>query len=212
MACLFSLCLVLLGSMAGTPTVAFAGRPATYEVNKGDNLSVIAARFGVSLSELRKANNLKSDVIHVGQKLKVKNPLHLTRSKDVRWARPVRKPGKVLRPFGQYKVKGILMPRTGTDVACAWGTSVTNPANGVIRHIGYMDGFGTLMIIEHGGGYASVLAPFDPDTIQVKIGQALNRGAALGKTGRPDNQEQEAFLHVELRKNDKSVKPDRLLK
>ena len=209
---LFSLLLLVVLACCLPPSRALAGSPAVYHVVKGDNLSVIAARFGITLKELRQANNLHSDVIRVGQKLKVKRPFHLTRSRDVRWARPVRRPGRVLRPFGPYKVKGVLMPRTGTDVACPWGTTVKSPANGVVRHVGYMDGFGTLMIIEHGGGYATVLAPFDPVTIKVRVGQAINRGQALGKTGQPDPAHPEPFLHVELRKNEKAVKPDRLLK
>ena len=209
---LFSLYLIFLFTAGLTVTQAQAGSPATYHVSKGDNLSVIAARFGVTLRELKDANNLTSDVIHIGQKLRIKKPMHMTRSRDVRWARPLRRPGVVLRPFGPYKVKGILMPRTGTDVACAWGTTINSPANGVVRHIGFMAGFGTLMIIEHGGGYATVLAPFDPTTVKVGEGQAINRGTALGKTGKPDDQQQEPYLHVELRKNDKSIKPDRLLK
>ena len=212
LACLFSLCL-LAASLAG-PGVgpARAAEPATYLVAAGDNLSVIAARFGVTVKELKQANGLTRDVIHVGQQLTIRDPLHLTRDRDVRWARPVPRPGAVLRPFGQYKVKGVLMPRTGADVACPWGTTVSSPANGVVRHIGAMDGFGTLVIIDHGGGYASVLAPFDPDTLKVTVGQAVNRGSPLGVTSRPDALEQDPFLHVELRHRKKSIKPDRLLK
>ncbi len=204
-------CLLCLGCLLA-PAVGLAGNAAVYRVVSGDNLSVIAARFGVTVNEIRQSNSLKSDVIHVDQELRINNPLRLVRSRDVRWARPVRKPGQVLRPFGQYKVKGILMPRTGTDVASDWGTTVTSPANGVVRHIGSMDGLGLLVIIEHGGGYATVLAPFDPASMKVELNQAINRGAPIGRTGPPDDQPQEPFVHLELRKDSKSIKPDRLLK
>ncbi|MFY0677980.1 MAG: N-acetylmuramoyl-L-alanine amidase [Neptuniibacter sp.] len=43
----------------------------TYKVVSGDTLSVIASQNGVSLSSLRKANNLKSDRIKVGQVLRI---------------------------------------------------------------------------------------------------------------------------------------------
>jgi septal ring factor EnvC (AmiA/AmiB activator) len=206
---LMGLCTLLL---LLSSTSVQAGGQATYRVTRGDNLSVIAARFGVRVKEIKQANSLTSDVIHVGQKLTLRDPLHMTRARDVRWAPPVSRPGQVLRPFGPYKVKGIIMPRTGTAVACPWGTTVHSPANGVVRHIGHMDGFGTLMIIEHGGGYASVLAPFDPAQIQVQVGDAITRGAILGPTAPVKKEFQEPYLHVELRKNDKSIKPDRLLK
>lgn len=42
-----------------------------YEVVRGDTLSVIATRNGVSLSALRKANNLKNDRIKIGQVLRI---------------------------------------------------------------------------------------------------------------------------------------------
>ncbi len=42
-----------------------------YKVTRGDNLSLIAQRNGVSLVQLRKLNRLKSDVIKVGQVLQI---------------------------------------------------------------------------------------------------------------------------------------------
>ena len=43
----------------------------TYSVKSGDSLSKIANEFGVSVKALRSANNLKTDKIVVGQKLKI---------------------------------------------------------------------------------------------------------------------------------------------
>lgn len=42
-----------------------------YRVKRGDTLIKIAKRFKVSLKDLRRINNLKSDKLHVGQKLKI---------------------------------------------------------------------------------------------------------------------------------------------
>ena|GEM_PF-1264879 len=203
--------LVLAANLALSASPARAGSPASYAVRRGDNLSLIAQKFGITVSDLRTANRLDSDVIHVDQKLRVSDPFRRTRSKDVRWRRPLARRGEVLRPFGQYKSKGVLMPRTGTDVACNVNTRVVSPAHGVVRHVGHMDGFGTLMILEHGGGYATVLAPLKLDTIGVEVGQAILGGDLLGRTDAPP-EGGTPYLHIELRQNDKAIKPDRLSK
>ena len=52
---------------------ASTGKPTarTYTVRKGDNLSTIAKRFGLTVSKLRSLNGMKGSTIKPGQKLKV---------------------------------------------------------------------------------------------------------------------------------------------
>jgi murein DD-endopeptidase MepM/ murein hydrolase activator NlpD len=181
-------------------------------VRQGDYLGRIADRFGVSVHELMKSNNLESDLLSIGQKLRIDRPFHRYLKIEVQWAPPISRYGRVLREFGPYKKQGILMPSTGTEVACDLGTPVSVPATGVVRHLGHMEGFGTLIIIEHGGGYASVFSPLDPATVTVKVGDALLQGDHIGRTGHPPGKDTPPFLHVELRKNNKAIKPDPLLR
>jgi LysM repeat protein len=42
-----------------------------YVVTNGDTLGIIAAQFGVNISSIKKLNNLSSDLIYVGQQLKI---------------------------------------------------------------------------------------------------------------------------------------------
>lgn len=44
----------------------------TYTVKSGDSLSVIAQKHGTTVDSLKRANNLKSDTIQIGQKLVIK--------------------------------------------------------------------------------------------------------------------------------------------
>ncbi len=53
----------------------------SYQVKKGDNLSKIAQKFSVSISDLKRHNRLSSDVIHPGQQLKIPDVLPQT----LRW-------------------------------------------------------------------------------------------------------------------------------
>jgi murein DD-endopeptidase MepM/ murein hydrolase activator NlpD len=208
--CTLPLVFLLVAGLAGVIHGATAS-PGFYEVRKGDYLGRIAARYGVTVSDLRKSNNLTSDTLQIGQKIRIDNPFQRNPDQKVQWERPIHTWGKVLRPFGPYKNKGILMPSTGTDLACAQGTALSAPAAGVVRHIGHMDGFGTLIIIEHPDNFASVLSPVDPATVAVKVGQALLAGDHLGRTGPPPEKDTPSYLHVELRKDDKAIKPDPLL-
>lgn len=48
-----------------------SSKSKNYSVRKGDTLGAIAKRQGVSVSALKKANGLRSDMIHIGQNLKV---------------------------------------------------------------------------------------------------------------------------------------------
>lgn len=43
----------------------------TYEVKQGDTLSTVAARYGVSVAQIKTVNGLKSDKLAVGQKLRI---------------------------------------------------------------------------------------------------------------------------------------------
>jgi len=51
-------------------TASVAGEQV-YTVKSGDNLTKIAAQHGISIKALRAANNMKTDSIKVGQKLKI---------------------------------------------------------------------------------------------------------------------------------------------
>jgi len=202
------LCLVF----TAIPSSADASSPAVYTVRKGDNLTVIAKRFGTSVSALKSANSLHSDVIHIGQALQMQSPFRTSGTTRIKWGRPVRNPGPVLRPFGQYKAGGILMPRTGVELASTPGTQLYSPAIGIVRHSGFMDGFGHLLIIEHPGRYATVLAPCDPNTLTAEVGQAVLRGDLLAKTAAPPEAGAKPYVHIELRRDDKAIAPDRLIK
>ncbi|MFK7864861.1 MAG: N-acetylmuramoyl-L-alanine amidase [Pseudohongiellaceae bacterium] len=45
--------------------------PSSYTVKRGDSLSVIAARFGVSMAQLKSENRLSSNTIRIGQELTI---------------------------------------------------------------------------------------------------------------------------------------------
>ncbi len=66
----------LISTLAGTALLKTAVGQSTgnaYIVKKGDTLGHIALRYGVGVNELRHRNNIKGDLIRVGQKLQIPN-------------------------------------------------------------------------------------------------------------------------------------------
>jgi len=79
--------------LGSSPAVSVASNPATgvtqytgatqrHTVTRGETLSGIAAKYGVSMATLRELNTLKRDVVWVGQRLKV--PASATASRTTR--------------------------------------------------------------------------------------------------------------------------------
>ena len=52
----------------------------TYTVQKGDSLYVIANKYGITVDELKAANNLSSNLLNVGQILKIPTKEEITPS------------------------------------------------------------------------------------------------------------------------------------
>ncbi|MBA4137664.1 MAG: peptidoglycan-binding protein [Opitutus sp.] len=61
--------LAVAGLAAGGIPALAAPRPRAHTVQAGDTLSEIAARYDVSLAELKRRNGLRNDVIRPGQRL-----------------------------------------------------------------------------------------------------------------------------------------------
>lgn len=54
------------------PSIERYGSSATYVVRRGDTLGAIARRHGTTVAQLKRRNNLRSDVVRVGQRLRVR--------------------------------------------------------------------------------------------------------------------------------------------
>ena len=65
--------------------VTKAGEVTWYRVRWGDNLSVIAHRFGTSVRQLKHLNDLSGNLIRVGQRLRVNR--HVVKAGEVTWYR-----------------------------------------------------------------------------------------------------------------------------
>ncbi len=136
-------------------------------------------------------------------------PLKLM-SQDVRFARPCSRHGKILHSFGTYKENGLLLPHTGIEFYVPNNTRLTSCSNGVVDHVGFMPGLGTLVIVKHGGGYHTVMGPLSENSILVSVGDVVVQGQTLGQV-KNASQDKVTFVHLELRKDTIAIDPTFLL-
>lgn len=93
---------------------------------------------------------------------------------------------------------------TGIDFAASAGTSIKAAASGVVVSAGYFGGYGNAVIIDHGGGIATLYGHCS--RVFVSSGQRVSQGqriAAVGSTGLSTG----PHLHFEVRVNGRPVNP-----
>ena len=105
--------------------------------------------------------------------------------------------GRTLTGFGAPQVSG---PSQGLTLAPVPGAQVVAPASGRIAFAGPYEGYGNIVIIEHGDGWTSLVTGLARSNVEV--GQTVGSGAPLGTAG-PAN----PSITVELRRNGEPVNP-----
>lgn len=109
-------------------------------------------------------------------------------------------------PFGTRMHPIFKRPilHAGQDFPVAHGTPIRAADGGRVIEAGWRGGYGKVVIIDHGGGIATLYAHCS--TLHVKAGQTVNKGqviAAVGSTGYSTG----PHLHFEVRQNGTPVDP-----
>jgi murein DD-endopeptidase MepM/ murein hydrolase activator NlpD len=97
---------------------------------------------------------------------------------------------------------------SGQDIRAPRGTPVYASANGVVTLAGTQNGYGNVVVIDHGHGLTTRYAHLSE--IDATLGQELRRGelvGLVGSTGRSTG----PHLHYEVRINDVAVNPGHYL-
>lgn len=96
----------------------------------------------------------------------------------------------------------------GIDIAARVGTPVYSTAAGIVSEAQYEDGYGKLVVIDHGYGYKTLYG--HNSKLMVKVGQRIKRGdliAASGNTGSSSG----AHVHYEVRLNGVPLNPRKFM-
>jgi len=93
---------------------------------------------------------------------------------------------------------------SGQDIDAAWGTPVISAASGKIDFVGWQNGYGQVVVVDHGGGLTTRYGHLSH--IDVIQGQVVSRAQFLGRVG-STGRSTGPHLHYEVRVNDEPVDP-----
>ena len=108
--------------------------------------------------------------------------------------------------FGKKKQDDSMtyVRHTGVTYEVDTGTKVRAAADGLVVFAKRMEGYGNLVIIDHGDDYHSLYAHLEEMAVQV--GQEVSRGGPVGRSGESDSLEGPK-LYFELRHEQKPIDP-----
>ncbi|MGJ7901049.1 M23/M56 family metallopeptidase [Lysobacter sp. 1R34A] len=132
-------------------------------------------------------------------------------SAEIAFASPMRKP-RISGHFGEVGPPRS-NPHRGLDFAAPRGTPVHAPAAGVVvaatESYDNAPNYGTVVVLDHGGGWQSLYAHLD--RYEVQIGQQVASGERIGRVG-TTGKVTGAHVHVELLRDGRRVDPEPLLR
>ena len=104
--------------------------------------------------------------------------------------------GRIVTGLGEVNDSGVRS--RGITVAARPGGQVVAPAPGRVSFAGDYKGYGKIVIIDHGGGWTSLLTGMI--ALSVDVGDTIEAGAPLGRAGSDDSR-----ITVELRRAGRPV-------
>ncbi len=89
--------------------------------------------------------------------------------------------GRIITGYGEVSREGTRS--RGLTIATTPGAQVVAPARGRIVYAGPFRTYGRIVIVDHGGGWTSLIT--DMVAVSVDVGQNVDQGSPIGRTG-PD--------------------------
>ena len=95
-------------------------------------------------------------------------------------------------------------PHQGIDIGAPTGQTIVAAAGGTAFFVGWMGGYGNLVLIDHGNGIVTAYA--HQSSFVIGQGAYVSRGQAIGRVGSTGNSTG-PHLHFEVRLNGGAVDP-----
>ncbi|MFA5595190.1 MAG: LysM peptidoglycan-binding domain-containing protein [Trueperaceae bacterium] len=206
--------MVIPGRYAASDVDVGGPAPVEVVVTANDTLWGIAVRYDSNVSAIMSANNLTSDRLQVGQRLRIVPGAEVNATRaavptpilsDAAGA-PMVWPlnGVITSRFGyrQLRVSGSNF-HTGLDIDGDTGDPIVAAVAGTVTHSGWRGGYGYLVIVTNGNTdyyYAHASELLVDEGTPVKVGQLIARVGSTGNSTGP-------HLHFEVRVDGDPVDP-----
>ena len=164
------------------------GRSAMLESDRVMALGEDARDIRTLMSELERQAEIRDDLITLpGPRLRPAQPDEASaptqRRADNSTNRrpPYRLPvmGEVVEGLGEVSTAGVRS--RGLTIATQPRAQVIAPTAGRVSYAGEFRGYGRIVIIDHSGGWTTLITNLA--TISVQVGQVVQQGAPIGRTG-----------------------------
>ena len=106
--------------------------------------------------------------------------------------------------YRTHPVSGQKKLHTGLDIGASYGSPIVAAADGVVIMAQYNGGYGNCIIVDHGGGVATLYGHMS--SFVAKNGQTVKAGQTIGKVG-STGVSTGNHLHFEVRINGSTVNP-----
>ncbi|WP_336922898.1 M23 family metallopeptidase [Aquipuribacter sp. SD81] len=122
------------------------------------------------------------------------------------WVRPAA--GRLSSPFGYriHPITGVRKLHSGMDIAGPCGTPIYAAGPGLVVRAGPASSYGTLVVIDHGGGVLTRYAHMWNEDVLVTVGTPVAGGTAIGRIG-SNGMSTGCHLHFEVQRGGEFVDP-----
>jgi len=201
--------------------VACGPKQTVHVVRSGETLSEIGLAYGVDYRAIARANGITDPtMLRTGARVLIPGRGHRALRASRRASTSVGLPGGRERGTGSFlwpvergRLTSGFGPRGGAhhdglDIAAPRGLPVVAAARGEVIYAGRLRGYGNVVIVDHGDGYASVYAHNERNLVHAGD-RVRNREqiATVGQSGQASG----PHLHFEIRKNNVARDPLRYL-
>ena len=213
---MLGICILLQGCATGTYRPIRGDRDAssvytrrdkgvTHKVRAGETIWRIAKTYHVSIKDIIRANNMP-DVAHieVGQLIFIPHaqtvkdiPAYKDDSNPNEFSWPLK--GRVISYFGQETARGV---NRGIDIKARDGDIVYASRKGKVVFADNLSGYAYTVVLDHYDGYFTVYS--QNAALLVRLGDRIDKGIPIAEVGKNRSL---AYLHFEIRENDKANNP-----